>query len=102
MVTYLPCSIYHLYHGSVIQRNYDLRYKNIKLDNWDSIFQLNSDGFWEFTDSSMESLTYNYFKSRKEDLAKYVETSDIGIQARPNTKDAATNPALISSRLIKG
>jgi hypothetical protein len=100
-VTYLPCNIYHLYHGSIIQRNYDSRYKNINLDNWDSIFQLNSDGFWEFTDSSMDSLTFNYFKSRKEDLAKYVKTSDIGIQARPDTKDAANNPSLISVRSIR-
>ena len=100
-VTYLPCNIYHLYHGSIIQRNYDFRYKDINLDNWDSIFQLNSDGFWEFTDSSMDSLTFNYFKSRKEDLAKYVKTSDIGIQARPDTKDAANNPSLISVRSIR-
>jgi hypothetical protein len=100
-VTYLPCNIYHLYHGSIIQRNYDSRYKNINLDNWDSIFQLNSDGFWEFTDSSMDSLTYNYFKSRKEDLAKYVQTSDTAIQVRPYTKDAETNTVLFSFRSIR-
>jgi hypothetical protein len=49
----------------------------------------------------MDSLTFNYFKSRKEDLAKYVKTSDIGIQARPDTKDAANNPSLISVRSIR-
>ena len=98
-VTYLSCNIYHLYHGSLIHRNYDHRYKNINLD--DSTFQLNSDGFWEFTDSTINTLTYNYFKSRREDLAKYVETAEAGIQACPEKKDAATNPALLSSRLIK-
>jgi hypothetical protein len=98
-VTYLPCNVYHLYHGSVIHRNYDLRYKNINLD--ESTFQLNSDGFLEFSDPTMNSLTYNYFKSRQEDLSKYVQTSEASIQACPEKKDAATNPVLLSARLIR-
>jgi len=69
-VTYLDMKIYHLFHGTLKNRKYGSRHNEI-LGNiqkqWDSLFTLNEDGFWELSDDSLHKKMIEYFVSRKED-----------------------------------
>jgi hypothetical protein len=70
--TYLSSNIYHLYHGTLNKRGYHERMemlKNIQSD-WNSIYILNTDGFWELKDPAINSKFIEYFKSREEDIIK--------------------------------
>ena len=70
--TYLSSNIYHLYHGTLNKRGYHERMemlKNIQSD-WNSIYILNTDGFWELKDPAINSKFIEYFKSRQEDIIK--------------------------------
>jgi hypothetical protein len=66
-ITCLNCNIYHLFHGTKINRKYGTRYSSINHLSWNEIFELNSDGFWEFKDPAKMQITDLYFKSRQED-----------------------------------
>lgn len=70
-VTYLPFTIYHLYHGSLKNRQYDNRYDNInriiKPNAWDTYFTKNKDGVYETNDIVLSDLLLKYFTSRYED-----------------------------------
>jgi hypothetical protein len=72
---YVPCTIYHLYHNSLQNRQYNTRYqlldKYIKssMSIYDIIIK-NDDGVYEWIDSIRDSLNddiLNYFKNRSDD-----------------------------------
>lgn len=70
--TYLLSTIYHLYHGRLNTRGYEERInilKNIQ-NSWNSVYILNTDGFWELKDPKINSMFIKYFKSRDEDIIK--------------------------------
>jgi hypothetical protein len=67
---YLPCTVYHLYHGSIANRNYVNRHKHpylIALPSWDHAVTLNESGMYELKDKKIDTLMQNYFRSRNED-----------------------------------
>jgi hypothetical protein len=69
-VTYLNTHIYHLSHGTLKNRKYGSRHNEILgqiRTPWNSLFSLNSDGFWELIDNSLSKKMIDYFISRKED-----------------------------------
>ena len=70
-VSNLPCKLYHLCHGSLNNRNYTSRYQlftdlNLK-SQWDTLFSLNTDGFWELNSVFLNDKLLEYFRDRKED-----------------------------------
>jgi hypothetical protein len=69
-VTYLPFTVYHLYHGTLQKRQYASRYEFLKqYDNmtFDDIFYKNEFGVYETNDDSLKKIMYDYFVSRQED-----------------------------------
>jgi hypothetical protein len=65
VVSYLPVTIYHMFHGSLKNRNYEKRHlilNNIK----DSIFK-NQHGVFELTNKTYNKKLYEYFNDRKDD-----------------------------------
>lgn len=68
--TYLAgVNIYHLSHGSKVNRRYADRYGILTRSDftWDSLFYKNADGFWELSDSKINTEFLEYFKNRNED-----------------------------------
>lgn len=68
--TYLSgVNIYHLSHGSKVNRKYVDRYGILTRSDftWDSLFYKNEDGFWELKDRAMNNEFLDYFKNRNED-----------------------------------
>ena len=75
-VTYLPFTIYHLYHGSLTNRQYNNRYERInkivKTNEWDLYFYKNNDNVYETKDPILIDLLIKYFNSRYEDNCEIV------------------------------
>lgn len=68
--TYLPFTVYHMYHGSLVTRQYNSRYglfKDYADTPFDSLFSVNSDGVYEVHDDKLNKILKDYFKSRNED-----------------------------------
>lgn len=97
-VTYLDCHIYHLSHGTLKNRQYGSRHNEILgpiNQGWDSLFSLNSEGFWELTDISLNKKMIDYFISRKEDSQDIdVTREQIKVVSRSNLIQAP-RPILI-------
>jgi hypothetical protein len=97
--THFSCNIYHLYHGSRINRNYDNRYSLLNsLDNeWNTLFIENKDGFLELIDNTINLQLYLYFKNRKEDdsipIVKPVPLTITATPAAPIKTPTATPAA---------
>ena len=69
-VTYLPFTVYHLYHGTLEKRQYASRYEFLKqYDNksFDDIFYKNEFEVYETKDNNLKKIMYDYFVSRQED-----------------------------------
>jgi len=67
---FLPgVNIYHLTHGSRVNRRYADRYGILTRSDftWDSLFYKNDDGFWELRDEKVNIEFLEYFKNRNED-----------------------------------
>jgi hypothetical protein len=63
-------TIYHLYHGSIRNRQYNNRYQRIdKYTDWNSMCIKNDDGFWEVKDNDLNKQLLLYFIDRCEDIA---------------------------------
>lgn len=72
--TYLPFKVYHMYHGSLIQRQYNSRYvlfKDYADTPFDSLFYVNSDGVYEVYDPKLNQILKEYFLSRNEDFVDF-------------------------------
>ena len=69
--TYLPFTIYHLYHGSLEDRGYRNRYdpinKIVNTNDWDTYFYRNSDNVYETKNPQLNKFLTDYFQSRNED-----------------------------------
>lgn len=68
--TYLPFTVYHMYHGSLIKRQYGSRYgmfRDYADTPFDSLFYVNSDGVYEPRDKKLNQILKGYFMSRNED-----------------------------------
>lgn len=68
--TYLGMTIYHLYHGNTIERQYSSRHKIPELHaikTWNEAVYRNNDGMYELKDISVNNIFKNYFLSRRED-----------------------------------
>ena len=76
-VIYYSQNIYHLWHGSKLNRSYNTRYADFNvicnkynIKTKETIFELNSYGIYEYKSEYREefnNLLLNYFKSRNED-----------------------------------
>lgn len=78
-VTYLDMHIFHLSHGTIKNRQYGSRHTEIlgKINaTWDTLFSVNSDGFWELNDDSLDKKMIDYFTSRKEDSQEVDKIED--------------------------
>lgn len=68
-ITYLPVTLYHLFHGSLKKRQYVSR--NEILDNINDVNEIiykNRDGVFELADSNLNEKLYGYFKERMDDF----------------------------------
>lgn len=75
--------IYHLSHGSRVNRKYLDRYAILNKSDftWDSIFYKNSDDFWELKDKNINAEFLEYFKDRNEDsTSSFTTLSNNNIQ----------------------
>lgn len=69
-VTYLPFTVYHMYHGTLDNRQYGSRYDRLQEYNdklFDDLFYKNEFGVYETNDEKLKTIMYEYFLSRKED-----------------------------------
>lgn len=69
-MTYLDIDIYHLYHGSTINRQYNDRHTFpdlLKIKKWEDAVSVNEYGMYELKNPGINQLLKNYFLSRKED-----------------------------------
>ena len=105
-VTYLDTHISHLSHGTIKNRKYGSRHKEILGDvkgAWDTLFSLNSDRFWELNDYSLNKKMIEYFMSRQEDSQEVDKIEDNSNKLPPTltTIMNAPRPALIQQPLLK-
>lgn len=68
-VDYIDCTITHLYHGKMKNRNYNNRYERLNKINFDPVVDLvkSENGLWKLQNSDHAPLLESYFKSRDED-----------------------------------
>lgn len=69
-ITYLPTTIYHLYHGSDKNRKYANRHillEQFDLKCWDDFVYKNKEGVYEIKNKKINEIMKQYFISRKED-----------------------------------
>lgn len=69
--TYLSCTVYHLYHGTIINRQYTSRYDKLNQFNhvpFDNLFILNEHGVYETTNERIRKIMKDHFRSRNEDF----------------------------------
>jgi hypothetical protein len=70
--TYLPMTVYHLYHGTIENRHYDSRHKLLdSVESWDDAIYTNEDGIYELKHKDMNDIMKMYFVLRKEDDVPY-------------------------------
>jgi hypothetical protein len=68
--SYLDIDIYHLYHGSIDNRQYAHRHtfpELLKIKKWDDAVYVNDYGMYEIKNPEINEVLKNYFLSRKED-----------------------------------
>jgi hypothetical protein len=75
--TYFNQTLYHLWHGTRLNRNYDNRYKTFgdlclsnNISTTDNLLKINSYGLYEYKEHLREkfnTVIFDYFKSRNED-----------------------------------
>jgi hypothetical protein len=65
-VSYLPVIVYHMFHGSLSNRNYVKRH--LLLNNIEDAIFKNQDGVFELTNQEYNKQLYEYFKDRKDDM----------------------------------
>jgi len=65
-VSYLPVTVYHMFHGHLKDRNYTQRH--LFVDNIFDIIYKNRDGVFELADSNLNEKLYEYFKERMDDF----------------------------------
>jgi hypothetical protein len=67
-VTYLPVTVYHLFHGSMQKRQYVSRTEIFKdFENIEDAITTNKDGVYELIDMSYNDLLIEYFSARDDD-----------------------------------
>lgn len=69
-MTYLDIDIYHLYHGSIDNRQYINRHTLpdlLKIKRWEDAVTTNEYGMYELKSPAINEVLKNYFISRKED-----------------------------------
>jgi hypothetical protein len=66
VISYLPVTVYHLFHGQLANRNYVKRH--LLLNNIDTDIIKNEDGVFELTDETYNLALYEYFVNRKDDM----------------------------------
>jgi GR25 family glycosyltransferase involved in LPS biosynthesis len=68
-VSYIKGNILHLYHGKMINRNYENRYKILTENNFNPEEDLIEDvnNLWKFKDKELSKKMSKYFESRNED-----------------------------------
>jgi hypothetical protein len=99
-VTYFESTIYHLFHGLLVNRHYGSRYNIVKELSWDSLFLKNSDGFWESMDTLIITKSLDYFKERQEDSS--ILSSVIPSAIRPSAiRPSAIRPSAIRPSAIR-
>lgn len=68
--TYVPLTVYHLYHGTLANRQYTSRYEKLqefKDIPFDSLFFVNQQGLYETSNEKLNTIMKDYFYSRNED-----------------------------------
>jgi hypothetical protein len=67
----VPCTVYHLWHGDLLNRRYVERHRGLRQYNFDPTADLTMDaeGCWRWASQKREMHRYvhDYFKSRRED-----------------------------------
>lgn len=67
-ITFLPVTIYHLFHGDLKNRQYESRNEIVKnIKDISDILIKNKDGVFELTNQSYNKQLYDYFKNRNDD-----------------------------------
>ena len=69
-VSYLDMTIYHLYHGDTVKRQYSDRHKIpelLAIKTWDEAVYTNKDGMYELRNRDVNNIFKEYFLSRRED-----------------------------------
>jgi len=67
-VSFLPVTVYHMFHGDLLNRQYESRNEIFKERNLDKILTKNTDGVFELTDINLNNSMYEYFMNRKDDF----------------------------------
>lgn len=66
--TYLPMTIYHMYHGNYSDRKYNNRHDLLNnIESWDDFAYTNKYGVYELENVEYKKIMKGYFLSRKED-----------------------------------
>lgn len=68
--SYMPFTVYHLYHGKLVDRQYISRYERLqefKDVPFDSLFFVNQQGLYETTNEKLNQIMKDFFHSRNED-----------------------------------
>jgi hypothetical protein len=69
IITYLPVTIFHLFHGSLVKRQYLSRNEIFSgITDINDMLVKNEDGVFELTDRSYNNKLYAYFDERKDDF----------------------------------
>ena len=67
-LSYINGNIYHLYHGSISNRNYEPRFSMVHhIENIEDILVENEDGVFELTDQTIKDKMREYFIDRNDD-----------------------------------
>lgn len=67
-ISYLNGNVFHLWHGSIENRNYVKRVEILSgIEDISNILTENQDGIFEFTDPTLNEKMYNYFSNRDDD-----------------------------------
>jgi hypothetical protein len=68
-ITFLPVTIYHLFHGELNKRQYASRNDIVNgVKDINDILSKNQDGVFELTNEEYNKQLYEYFKDRKDDM----------------------------------
>lgn len=68
--TYMPFTVYHLYHGSTKSRGYNVRHRlleELNIENWDDLVYTNEHNVYELKSQQANEIMKQYFLSRNED-----------------------------------
>ena len=86
-VSYVPGSVFHLWHGDTANRRYVLRNSELASFNFDPFTDLRTSdgGCWEWASDNpaLHAWAGEYFANRKEDGGDYAEAEDAPRRAEP-------------------